>query len=198
MTKEKESGMIDKRERILKAALKIFSCKSFHQVKVEEIASQAGVGKGTVYEYFSSKEDLLQEAFKVSSERYMDIFDRCLESPLPFWERVKMIIELHINFLKDHEEMARFVMDSHSRPLGELKGWMLKKRTERLEVVKRMLQRGINDGEIRDLEVETASRLFLGLIFSVFAGVMFFDKMLPQEEMVDTILDILRRGMGTE
>jgi len=75
---------------------------------------------------------------------------------------------------------------------------MLKKRTERLEVVKRMLQRGINDGEIRDLEVETASRLFLGLIFSVFAGVMFFDKMLPQEEMVDTILDILRRGMGTE
>ncbi len=197
-SKSTEKSSSDKRERILQAALKVFSHKSFHQVKVEEIASQAGVGKGTVYEYFSSKEELLQNALKVSSERHMDIFDRCLESPRPFWERVKMIIELHINFLKDHEEMARFVMESHSRPLGELKGWMLKKRSQRLEKVKAILQRGIDEGEIRDLEVETASRLFLGLTFSVFAGFMFFDKMLPQEEMVDTILDILRRGMGTE
>lgn len=51
----------DKRERILTAAIDCFSTQSFQDVKLDRVAEQAGVAKGTIYLYFRSKEDLFCE-----------------------------------------------------------------------------------------------------------------------------------------
>ncbi|MCM8530295.1 MAG: TetR/AcrR family transcriptional regulator [Lentisphaeraceae bacterium] len=47
---------------IIKAALQLFKTHGFASVRIADIAKEAGIGKGTVYEYFSSKEDLLLKA----------------------------------------------------------------------------------------------------------------------------------------
>lgn len=49
-----------KRSEILEAAMTVFARKSFHRSKMEEVAAAAGIGKGTIYEYFDSKHQLLQ------------------------------------------------------------------------------------------------------------------------------------------
>ncbi|MCD6436037.1 MAG: helix-turn-helix transcriptional regulator [Clostridiales bacterium] len=46
---------------IFKSAWELFSEKGFHDTKISEIAKKAGIGKGTVYEYFKSKEELVQK-----------------------------------------------------------------------------------------------------------------------------------------
>ena len=48
----------DKRAHILRAATEVFSTREFHAVPVEEVAVAAGVGKGTLYLYFPTKEHL--------------------------------------------------------------------------------------------------------------------------------------------
>jgi AcrR family transcriptional regulator len=50
-----------KKKDILKAAKTLFREKGFHNTKMEEIALNAGVGKGTLYEYFNSKQDIFDE-----------------------------------------------------------------------------------------------------------------------------------------
>ena len=52
-----------KREAILKAAQKVFSRKGFNNARIDDVAREAGIGKGTVYEYFASKDDLFFGAF---------------------------------------------------------------------------------------------------------------------------------------
>ncbi len=47
-----------KRVAILKAAMVVFSRDGYHRARIEEVAKEAGIGKGTVYEYFRSKTDL--------------------------------------------------------------------------------------------------------------------------------------------
>lgn len=47
---------------ILEAAINQFKSKGFAAVRIADIAKEAGIGKGTVYEYFSSKEELLLKA----------------------------------------------------------------------------------------------------------------------------------------
>src|SRR5258708_7744128 len=47
-----------KREQILRAATSVFSTREFHAVPVEDVAVAAGVGKGTLYLYFPTKEQL--------------------------------------------------------------------------------------------------------------------------------------------
>jgi len=58
-----------KRERILAAATAVFAEHDFHRVQVSHVATRAGVGKGTVYLYFPSKDDLHQAALEASLER---------------------------------------------------------------------------------------------------------------------------------
>ncbi len=49
-----------KRSEILEAAMTVFARKGFHRSKMEEVAAAAKIGKGTIYEYFTSKHQLLQ------------------------------------------------------------------------------------------------------------------------------------------
>jgi AcrR family transcriptional regulator len=56
----------DKRERLLAAAAAVFAARDFHQVQVSEVAERAGVGKGTVYLYFPTKDDLHRAALEAS------------------------------------------------------------------------------------------------------------------------------------
>ena len=57
-------SMPDKRERILAAAKKVFAQRGFAGATISEIALEAEIGKGTVYEYFKSKEDLFFAVFE--------------------------------------------------------------------------------------------------------------------------------------
>ena len=58
VTEKRETKKQIKRERILEAAADLFSQKSYHKVMMEDVAKMTSVAKGTVYNYFSSKEDL--------------------------------------------------------------------------------------------------------------------------------------------
>ncbi len=55
------TNSMDKRALIIKAAVRVFSRQGFHQARVEDIAQEAGVGKGTIYEYFENKRNLFEE-----------------------------------------------------------------------------------------------------------------------------------------
>jgi AcrR family transcriptional regulator len=54
----------DKKDRILEAAAQVFAQKGYAGASVADIALKAKIGKGTVYEYFKSKEDLFFEVFE--------------------------------------------------------------------------------------------------------------------------------------
>jgi AcrR family transcriptional regulator len=54
----------DKRERILDAALALFAARGFHGTAVPEVADEAGVGAGTIYRYFESKEAIVNALYQ--------------------------------------------------------------------------------------------------------------------------------------
>ena len=65
-----------KRERILNAAADLFSQKSYHEVMMEDVAKMIGVAKGTVYNYFLSKEELY---FSIMSLRMENLLNSLTE-----------------------------------------------------------------------------------------------------------------------
>lgn len=54
----------DKRDAIMQAALELFVERGFHGTAVPEVAERAGVGAGTIYRYFESKEQLVNELYR--------------------------------------------------------------------------------------------------------------------------------------
>jgi AcrR family transcriptional regulator len=54
----------NKKSRIIEAAARVFANRGYNSTLIAEIAAEAGIGKGTIYEYFPSKEDLFFAVFE--------------------------------------------------------------------------------------------------------------------------------------
>ncbi len=88
------------RQRILKSALRLFSEFGFERPTVQEIATAAGVGKGTIYNYFHTKEDILV-AFMCQQET------RVQERLQPLLRRDLDAIRLLTGYLREHFRLKR-------------------------------------------------------------------------------------------
>ena len=65
-----------KRAEILEAAMTVFAQKGFHRSRMEEVAVAAGIGKGTIYEYFESKHQLLQALHGYMLAKLKDYYEK--------------------------------------------------------------------------------------------------------------------------
>ena len=61
-----------KRERIIDTACSLFARKDFHTVSMDEVAYRAAIAKGTLYNYFQSKEDLYYSIIKTKLQFLLD------------------------------------------------------------------------------------------------------------------------------
>ena len=61
----------EKREKILEAAISVFAKKGTAKTKTADIAEAAQIGKGTIYEYFQSKDEIIMAAFYYVIKKYL-------------------------------------------------------------------------------------------------------------------------------
>ncbi len=193
----KENNVSDKRHRILVAAVKVFSSKGFHEAKVEEIAQIADVGKGTVYEYFSSKAELFQEMFKASMEFYADKLSGQVHLQNSCTDKLKQAAHMHLSFILEHKELAKVTMTEHAHFNNQFKSWMIKTREQRLVAIESIVRAGIENGEFRPgVSPRAVSVTFTGVMGSLFGPAVMGNE--PAEKLtilVNEMLDILFNGL---
>lgn len=156
---------------LLAAALDLFMEKGYAATRVEEVAQRAGVSKGTLFLYFSSKAELFKavvrenisgrfaewglelERFEGSSE---ELLRYCLHS---WWERVGStrasgLPKLMMSEAGNFPELVQFFQQEVVQPGNDL--------------IQRILQRGVARGELRNVDPDYG-------IFSVLAPMVFLN-----------------------
>ena len=84
---------VGKRELILDTALDLFVQKGYLDTKIIDIANVAGIGKGTIYEYFSSKEELFTELLQTHVlEPYSGMEEEITSGDVPCSEQLRRYI----------------------------------------------------------------------------------------------------------
>ncbi len=78
------------RQRLLRAALELFTANGFRATTTPEIAERAGVAEGTIYRHFSGKEHLLNEVYR-AAHRWASGLVAEIDSPHPPEERLQRI-----------------------------------------------------------------------------------------------------------
>jgi len=87
------------KQKILDAALEVFARDGYHSSSVSSIASTAGISKGLLYNYFKSKEDVLNELM-------LGLFDEFMDELLPVKPGEKIHREYVINFINKSIDMV--------------------------------------------------------------------------------------------
>ena len=152
----------EKHEEILEAAAGVFGSRPFHDVAVDDIAAAAGVGKGTIYRYFASKEELYLAAAHAGLQ---GLRERLAESdpPVPLDEELRRIAGALIGFFSDRRDIYALMV----RPEEHLAGAQELIRQEREGVVARVtdaLRRAEGRGDVPRHETPLVAELFLGLV----------------------------------
>ncbi|MHC5056647.1 MAG: TetR/AcrR family transcriptional regulator [Planctomycetota bacterium] len=105
-----------KRERILKAATELFAERDFHRVLMDEVAHRAEVGKGTLYRYFKTKEDLfiavLSFAVDVTTERLRAKLER-MDDPR---QQLRFACKQALRFFRENDHLFHVLY--HRKALG--------------------------------------------------------------------------------
>jgi len=78
------------RDRLIRAALELFTTRGYHETTTPLIASRAGVAEGTIYRHFPSKEDLLNEIFRGAVRAFLEPV-KTLDPARPCRERLDAV-----------------------------------------------------------------------------------------------------------
>jgi len=89
-----------KRKKIAKSTCNLFLEKSYSNITISEIAKVAGIGKGTIYEYFSNKEDIVFELMASLQEEYDPKLTKKLDQNISAKEKVISLFDI---FLSEEE-----------------------------------------------------------------------------------------------
>ena len=156
----------DKRDAIMSAALALFVERGFHGTAVPEVAERAGVGAGTIYRYFESKEALVNELYRrhkqllatrVLAQFPVDAVAR--EQFRALWFRMARYVAdepLGFAFLELHNH--RSYLDAESRAAEE--------RLKQFAV--QFLEAAQRRGEIRAV----APMILIGVVMGAFIGLV--------------------------
>ena len=91
----------NKRALIMRYALELFANKGYHSTSIRAIANKAQISKGLLYNYFTSKEELLQEIISQGLETMSDMIDPDQDGILTIGE-MKFMIDEMFHILTDH------------------------------------------------------------------------------------------------
>ncbi len=155
----------EKRVRIIDAAIRVFAEKGFHQARVTDIASQAGVADGTIYLYFRNKEDLLLTIF----EEKMTVINAGLatvlegvEDPL---DRIRAFARYHFSLVQQHRHLAEVLQVELRLSNKFLKEYRPKPLWQYLGAFANILREGQEAGKVReDVDLFTAKWAFFGAL----------------------------------
>ncbi len=187
---------ITRREQILEAAAKVFNEMGYHRAKIGDIAAQAGVGKGTIYEYFSSKKELFEEAlfhvlevfFSKTVEDMNDIQDPT--------QKLKGIIVRQNLLLKKSGHIGNMVMKNSGDIHSDLLDRLVAYRKKVLGFIAGIIEEGIEKGVFREVDPHLAAILFMGVLQE--SGAISYRGSRIGDKALDTMLDYMLKGIGKQ
>ncbi len=185
------------RERILDAALSVFSNKGYHDTRLDEIVDESGTSKGSIYFHFPNKEKL----FIALVDKFTDLLERKVRESVPedapAIERVRVALEAVLNTFGKYRRPAKVLLIQASG-LGTV---FEEKRTDVhdrfSDLIKGYLDEAVEQGDIAATDTEIVSRAWMGAINELVIRWVYTGEPEP-ERIIETLLPILLRSVGYE
>ncbi|QJB56034.1 TetR/AcrR family transcriptional regulator [Pseudodesulfovibrio sp. zrk46] len=152
----------EKLTRILDAAADLFAVHPFHKVLLSDIARKAAVGKGTLYLYFKSKDDLYFQVLFRNFEMLVNQLQSFIaEADLPADKLMAGVIDIMVAYLSKRAIDLGLQGSVMAYPTSE--EWSLK-RMELWQVIEDVIRQGVKEGLFQENNTRLTGRFITGMI----------------------------------
>lgn len=158
---------VSTKERILAAALEVFSEKGFHLATMDEIADRAGVGKGTLYRYFRHKETLFNELVRLRLEELERNAMAVLDGQDDVLTMITKYIRTYFEFFDRNQRLYRLIVQERLDVGEQVQDLYVKKVMRRIPLLKRKIYGASQQGVLKDIDFQTVFYGVMGFIHGV-------------------------------
>lgn len=184
-----------KGEQILNAAKKLFTNYGFKRVSMDEIASEVGVTKKTVYTYFSSKEVLLKYCIKEELQNMRKIIENVESKKLDFMETVHQVIYNLLKYKKNCKFLKMLFKESEILKNEQLKDNLKIVDKEIQNYIRIQLELAIQNDKIEVQNIDITTFLIYKMYIALMIDWNENYKKLDEKEIADNILHFLVNGL---
>ncbi|NIM02917.1 TetR family transcriptional regulator [bacterium] len=196
----KEKEKVARIEGILSAAKRVFSRKGYEAATMEDIASEAGFGKASLYFYFKGKEEVFLRLIKDGLEGQRRLLEQVMNSQVSGVEKLEAVLSKFFEHVGENRDFMRIVHSEsqklYATTLREVRSYIMKEHRKTTEGIASIVREGIKSGEFRKVEPTLAAASFMGIVRSViFNWFVRYDK-----NILDTykpmVMDIFLKGIS--
>jgi AcrR family transcriptional regulator len=201
VTTEKARG--DKRPRLVAAASAVFAEKGYASTRVADIAERAEVGKGTVYEYFASKEELLFAVFESINQDIAERMDEAVAEGGSSGDQLERLLEIGAAVAVEQHDLQPVVLDfwaaSRGRDFEEkYRDQVVSSYAFYRSMVSNFVHKGQERGEFRtDVDVDALATALVAAIDGL--GIqLYFDPEIEPGQVTAVLGRLLRETLKPE
>ena len=153
--------MSARRTELARQAARLFAEKGFHGTSMEDVATAMGVQKPSLYEYVSSKQDLLYETMRDGAAAFHSALDG-IDERLPAVEKLRLALRAHLRVVAEQLDVATVFVREWRYLQGPRGDEFVAERRRYEERIRDLFREGVEQSELRtDLDVSVAALVFL-------------------------------------
>ncbi|MDH3492801.1 MAG: TetR family transcriptional regulator [Acidobacteriota bacterium] len=193
-TNQKNGG--DKREAILKSAVKVFASKGYFNSKVADIAGKAKIADGTVYLYFKSKEEILHSIFDRAMSEFISEGKQELEGISESDKKLRRIAELHLEKMSADRNLAIVFQVQLRGSIKFMREFSSAGFAQYLELIRDAFEEGQRQKLFRkDLNPVVCSKIFFGALDEMVTNWILSKNKYELKPLADEVLKVFFGGV---
>ncbi len=186
-----------KRQKIMQAAIKVFSRKGYSPAALDEVAKGAGIAKGTLYLYFKDKEDLFYSTIMHVIDNLSSLLQEKLDeknSPIKILEDLAFYQLQYFSQNRDFFGIFQTILnDNLLINHKKLFNMLLKKKNDLIDYESKIVERGKAEGFIRkDIETLDIVNCFDGMVEATIKQVGYLEKDSTDYDVSSRIKSIMK------
>jgi AcrR family transcriptional regulator len=193
-----EARWARRQEEILAAAVRLFAEHGYTETDTQRLADELGVGKGTLYRYFPSKEALFLAAVDRAMRHmrhHVDASMADVDDPLA---QIATAVRAYLHFAADHPEFVELLMQERAQFKDRKKPTYFEHREAHLERWHAHYRSLIAAGRVRDMPVEHITDVMTQLLYGTLFINYFTGQKKSPDQQAEAILDVVFAGILTD
>ncbi|MBS3788302.1 TetR/AcrR family transcriptional regulator, partial [Candidatus Bipolaricaulota bacterium] len=163
----KKSGKKDRREDIQEAAIEVIARKGYFQSTVKQIAEEAGVSAGTVYNYFEDKQDIIFKTFSSELEDRKKVYEAVFGKDISLFGQIRMVLDRHFSKAAKQEQLMKVIIQEKSKPGLRLGRKLNECYEEGILEVANLVEEYLEEDQIRECDPTVVASAMFGAVESV-------------------------------
>ena len=183
-----------KKVAAIEAAAAVFAAKGYHGATTQDIASEMGIQQGSLYYYFKSKQQALQDVCEYGFENHVQRMVKICARQSSFEARMQLIVTSHLtnyrqksNAMKVHNDQRLYLPKENRTLLKELG-------TQYRRLLENTLREGIEQNDVRkDIDTHFVAYSIIGICNS-WGAILVRDEQQDLYETIEQCADLILRG----